>query len=384
MQVREARQVGSAGNVTQSGTVAAGYYPRTVYVAHRWRPRAGGSGLLATIAVGLILFGAGAVGPAALVSAPSSLLDSVLWAAAELRQSEAPALAESRQRDERSPRSPATHPTSGSAAGGERDVADARRDDWPSGREGYTVQVAAKPTLAAAEDVARRATGGGLRAGVFHASEHPGTTSDGYVVYQGIFDSLNAAMAQLRKAREIDPSAVVQWVSPSGREAPGIGGGGGAAGTTHAAVRPPSAPTYVAKEARAFSVEVPAGWTLVEDDVTHGPFNRTEWRNLSDPDVYVFVDEAPRHGIAPQAAAELAYAGRSGREGYADVFFGATQANGRDAWKWIYRLGEEQLAHYFVQACGTAYAVRGSASRQAFESYAPIFSHVAETLAPRC
>jgi cell division septation protein DedD len=260
-------------------------------------------------------------------------------------------------------------------------------DEWPARRDGFTVQLASMTSADEAPKVARAAEAAGLDAGILYSSHYPDLRPGFFVVYAGIFDTRAEADAQLAAGRAVRPDAFIQWVSPAGhdRPAPYPAVAGEEPATDDGEVTaPPATGEFELTEAARFAVEAPLGWVLVEEDIAHGPFHRTEWRETPDSETYVFVDYAPQHPISPQEAGERARSKTSDGEGYEEVFFGATRANEQDAWKWVYRLGDRQVAHYFMQACGTAYAVRGAAPAQTFSSYEPIFSHVADTLAPRC
>lgn len=88
---------------------------------------------------------------------------------------------------------------------------------WPAGRDGWTVVLVSLPDgggRAAAEAQARRARAAGLPdAGVLRSSDFASLNPGYYVVFAGVFDSLDAATRALPDARAAFSTAYTRRVS---------------------------------------------------------------------------------------------------------------------------------------------------------------------------
>lgn len=88
---------------------------------------------------------------------------------------------------------------------------------WPAGRDGWTIVLVSLPEgggRAAAEAQARRARAAGLPgAGVLRSSNFASLNPGYYVVFAGVFDSLDAAMRALPDARAAFSAAYTRRVS---------------------------------------------------------------------------------------------------------------------------------------------------------------------------
>jgi len=88
---------------------------------------------------------------------------------------------------------------------------------WPAGRDGWTIVLVSLPESggrAAAETRAGRARAAGLEgAGVLRSSDFASLNPGYYVVFAGVFDSLDAALEALPGARSAFPTAYTRRVS---------------------------------------------------------------------------------------------------------------------------------------------------------------------------
>lgn len=88
---------------------------------------------------------------------------------------------------------------------------------WPEGRDGWTVVLVSLPESggrAAAEARAQQARAAGLpEAGVLRSSDFASLSPGYFVVFAGVFDSLDAATGALRDARAAFPTAYTRHVS---------------------------------------------------------------------------------------------------------------------------------------------------------------------------
>jgi hypothetical protein len=106
-------------------------------------------------------------------------------------------------------------------------------EDWPAGKDAWTVQLQtvakAGATGSSVSSAKSAATGKGAPGvGVLDAANYNGLGSD-YIIYSGVSDSQAKATAALGKVKSSFPSAKVIHVSPSGGAAASGGAGQGAA-----------------------------------------------------------------------------------------------------------------------------------------------------------
>jgi hypothetical protein len=106
------------------------------------------------------------------------------------------------------------------------------KDDWPSGKSGWTVEVSSLPksgTTLADVTAAKSAASakGATSVGVLDGDQHSGTPTGKYVIYSGDFTSKKDAQAAQAKLKKKFPGALVLHVQPSGS------GGGGSSATNN-------------------------------------------------------------------------------------------------------------------------------------------------------
>ncbi len=94
-------------------------------------------------------------------------------------------------------------------------------DDWPKGKNGYTVQLQAlpkdstqPPAVAAAKTAAQGK--GAADAGALDSDSYASLDGGNYVVYSGVFDKQKDAQASLSKLKKSFPAAKVVKVSAAG------------------------------------------------------------------------------------------------------------------------------------------------------------------------
>lgn len=128
--------------------------------------------------------------------------------------------------------------TAAAATGSPTETASVK-EDWPSGKSGWTVELSSLVKSGAnASDVNAAKTAaagkGAKDVGVLDGDNHSGTPTGKYVIYSGDFSSKKDAQAAQAKLKNKFPGALVLHVQPKGS---GGGGGGTSATNTHA---PPS------------------------------------------------------------------------------------------------------------------------------------------------
>jgi SPOR domain len=267
--------------------------------------------------------------------------------------------------------------------------------EWPRDVDAFTLQIASRRSLHGAQAVAGDARRQGLSAHVLRSGEYPGLTPGYFVVYSGSYGTSTAAQADLGRAQAVRGDAFVRWVSPAGHPAPTARaqgssqaqttGGSGSAGSDERSTGDPSAHTARAYHASSYDLEVPGNWQLVERERSHsGQFKQTEWRVPGAPETKFLVDYTEGYEGTPEEGARGVRAQRRSQPGYREIEFGPTVLNGFDAWRWTYLLADAKQVDFFVQACGTGYAMLGSSPPATFERYGSLFEEVAQSFSTTC
>jgi SPOR domain len=121
---------------------------------------------------------------------------------------------------------------SGTASGAETA---AFESDWPSGTDGWTVELGSidkgGATAADVQSAKDDATGkGAADVGALDSDDYPSLPGGSYVVYSGVYDTKAEAAKALAKLEGDFPDAKVVKVSTQATAAAGSGGGGGTGG----------------------------------------------------------------------------------------------------------------------------------------------------------
>lgn len=136
--------------------------------------------------------------------------------------------------------------------------------------------------------------------------------------------------------------------------------------------------------ASSYAADIPAGWQNEEDQTRVSNFLESKWRDPSDGNSSVLVDEGPIAASSAQAHAEALRTSLARASDYVERSFGQTRLAGLQAWKWVFLVSGNQRVDYFLQACGHDFAVLGSTSPSRFPGLAPTFQAVAESLRATC
>ena len=146
----------------------------------------------------------------------------------------------------------------------------------------------------------------------------------------------------------------------------------------------PGRAAYSRQQRDGYTLEAPLGWRLVDDSVDKGYGIRSSWEPPESGDVSVLVDYTRGFEGTPLAAARELRAGHRKVTGYQEVSFGTRQLGGVEVVEWRFVNDGVEKVDYFSEACGTGYAVLGTAPAVEFESYLVDFEHAAATLEPDC
>ena len=152
--------------------------------------------------------------------------------------------------------------------------------------------------------------------------------------------------------------------------APSTNGGG-------LARKPPPA-GLVTYDGGGFTAKRPAGWKAEADGVQHDGYIESKWRNPADANTSVTIDRTP-------GTTGSAYSNAQGVRAQANVsrefLFKQTNLAGAPATQWVFETGGDRRVDYFVNACGTGYAILGSTSPGSFQQYNALFRLVARSVA---
>jgi hypothetical protein len=128
--------------------------------------------------------------------------------------------------------------------------------DWPSGTNGYAIQLQTLPvsgtTVASVTAAKAAASGKGAPAvGALKSEEFASLSGENYVIYSGDFHKQSEAEKALAGLKKNFPGAKVIHVSESGSGGSGGGGSGGGGSSHSAGGSKPSAPSSLSKPAPA-------------------------------------------------------------------------------------------------------------------------------------
>jgi hypothetical protein len=116
-------------------------------------------------------------------------------------------------------------------------------EDWPQGKDGYTVQLQVLPKSSTQPDAVNTAktdatTKGATDVGALDSDQHSSLDPGNYVIYSGVFDDQKQAKAALKNLRASFPDAQVVQVSAAGSSASGSGDANAAASSDSKATNP--------------------------------------------------------------------------------------------------------------------------------------------------
>lgn len=141
---------------------------------------------------------------------------------------------------------------------------------------------------------------------------------------------------------------------------------------------------YEPYSATAYSLERPAGWITEADQTANSSVVESKWRDPSDPKTSVLIDTIPSPASTAQADAASVRTQTSSTPGYQEISFDPASINGNDGWKWTFEVSGTKRVDYFLNVCGTSFAILGTTTPQRFDELAPVFQHVAESVQPTC
>jgi len=133
-------------------------------------------------------------------------------------------------------------------------------------------------------------------------------------------------------------------------------------------------------QASAYSGRVP-GWQLVRNETQRQEVTESKWQGPAGASV--LIDTVPEETQPADKATQIRDVVQQGAS-YRELSFGSVQLADRNAWRWVFESEGKRRVDYFLQECGTGFAVLGVAPPGGFPAYARLFRWVAESVRPTC
>lgn len=153
--------------------------------------------------------------------------------------------------------------------------------------------------------------------------------------------------------------------------------GGASPGQAAEAPRP-AGPVLVSYDGGSFTARRPATWQTEADGVSMDGYIESKWRNPADSSTTVKINWTPE---TTSTALQSAEGVRSQANVDRTVSFKETNLAGQPAVQWVFESDGERRVDYFVNACGTGFAVLGVSRPATFQRYAATFRKVARSVA---
>jgi Prokaryotic RING finger family 1 len=161
----------------------------------------------------------------------------------------------------------------------------------------------------------------------------------------------------------------------SGSAASEGSGGNGSAG---------SSASLTSYSGQGFAVGYPQGWNTVEDQVREQGYAESKWISPTDPSVHLLIDDTPGYSGTAEGGADSVRRQVEQDSSYRQLSWAPQNYPAGRGWGWQFTdRGDERVDTFFV-ACGTGYAVLGSAPANEFSQYEQLFSQVTSSFAPSC
>jgi serine/threonine protein kinase len=120
--------------------------------------------------------------------------------------------------------------------------------------------------------------------------------------------------------------------------------------------RPSGNATY---RSGTYTVDYPAGWTIVEHDVDKGAYTETKMQS-PDGSAAVLIDRTPGAPLDPAVEAQGVEVETAKTPGYRQVKFQPATIRGRIVWEWVFDLPSGRRYDYFTNQGGGRFAVLGT------------------------
>lgn len=133
-----------------------------------------------------------------------------------------------------------------------------------------------------------------------------------------------------------------------------------------------------------FTVAIPPGWSMTEDEKDKSGEIESTWVNVADPSDELLIDFSPASDLSLEEDATPVHEALLHESGYRELFYGNGDMHGIPSWMWIFRGPELEHVDYFFVRCSTAFAVLGSSVPGHFAGLRPTFRATAESVRANC
>lgn len=175
-----------------------------------------------------------------------------------------------------------------------------------------------------------------------------------------------------------------------------VHGGGAHTALGHSSTRPPKRKTLppgsqrvalknaVAYRGKYFTVQIPSGWSIEEDEVDKSGEKESTWKNLAEPRDTLLIDFSPATDLSLEQDAASVHEMVLHEEGSRELYYGVGDLSNVKSWVWIFRRPQNERIDYFFNRCSTGFAVLGRTPSNRFTRMRPIFRAVAESVEANC
>lgn len=180
--------------------------------------------------------------------------------------------------------------------------------------------------------------------------------------------------------RASEPAPAIS--APTGRENPAP-----PSSTATSSPAQPSGPTrlnMVAYHGASMSAEVPAGWTIQEDEAQKTGYSESKWTNPANSADYVLIDASPATHLTPEQDASPVHKTLQEASGYREISYKPGDLAGVNSWMWLFTISGDKRIDYFFEKCTSSFGVLGSTVPTRFSQLRPTFRGVAQSVQSTC
>ncbi len=145
-----------------------------------------------------------------------------------------------------------------------------------------------------------------------------------------------------------------------------------------------SAISLVAYRGRRFTVGVPSGWRIVEDEVEKEGYVESKWRDPTNPSYTVLVNASRAPHLSLREDAAPVHEILLKESDYRELYYGEGDLHGTSSWMWVFRVSAYQRIDYFFEKCTNGFGVLGSAPPARFSRLRATFRAVAQSVQSTC
>jgi hypothetical protein len=154
--------------------------------------------------------------------------------------------------------------------------------------------------------------------------------------------------------------------------------------SSHAITSGSSGLNLVSYHGAITSAEIPAGWSMLEDETQKSGYVESKWRNPANPNDSVLIDSSPATSLTLEQDAAPVHNALLNASGYQELSYGPGDLNGVASWMWVFRISGDQRIDYFFNRCTGGYGVLGSTVQGQFNQLRATFRSVAQSVQATC